>query len=149
MMMTGLSSTGEAQTDMMKAVMHQKKTQSQQEQIKARIIKLQKEEERAKKRIRDLEKRHEFVNEMNKLKEDKMLMIKNMYEHRLQVEGVNREKFNKTRTLNQQKIKFGELAFKQRNRFNYSEIKDQQKKIEELVRTNRDNFLKEKQKAYK
>jgi len=29
MMMTGLSSTGEAQTDMMKAVMHQKKTQSQ------------------------------------------------------------------------------------------------------------------------
>lgn len=56
MLMSGMSSLGTegADNDMMKAMIHQKKVEDEQAQIKSRIIKLRKEEEKANKRIRDL-----------------------------------------------------------------------------------------------
>ena len=56
MMSTGVSAFGatNAQSDMMRAIIHQRQVDDQQTAIKSRIIKLLKEEERANKRIKDL-----------------------------------------------------------------------------------------------
>ena len=106
MMSTGVSAFGaNAQTDMMKAIVHSKQCEDQQTQIKSRIIKLMKEEEKANKRIKDLSRRQEFVSEMHKLKAEKFAMQANRRKIHQDTEAFNRTKFNEIRNQNKTTIK--------------------------------------------
>lgn len=88
MLMSGMSSLGTegADNDMMKAMIHQKKVEDEQAQIKSRIIKLRKEEEKANKRIRDLQRRQHFVTEMHSMKSNKIRAMEELNNHHKRVE---------------------------------------------------------------
>ena len=60
---------------MMKAIVHKKQTEDQHIQLRARIMKLQTEAEKANKRLNDLERRQQLVQDMNRLKKEKIEMI--------------------------------------------------------------------------
>ena len=79
---------------MMKAIVHKKQIEDQHIQIRARIMKLQKESEKANKRLNDLERRQQLVQDMNRIKKEKIEMINKMKEQNRFIEESNRNHFN-------------------------------------------------------
>ena len=92
--------------------------------MKARIMKLKKEEERANKRIRDAYRRNNMIQEMNKVKEDKINTKANHMQYLNMVESQNREKFNQMRTQTKFNITSNRQKWEKINKEKRSEIKD-------------------------
>jgi len=83
---------------------HLKMASHNQNQIHARIIKLQKEEEKANKRIRDANRKAEFIENIHKIKNEKMEMKNSHYNNLKMMEETNRARFNYHRSQTRQNI---------------------------------------------
>jgi hypothetical protein len=105
----------------------------QQQLLNARIIKLQKEEEKAQKRIKDANRQANFMEEIHKLKSNK-LSTKADHNRRLkEMEETNRNKFIEARYQSKQIIKQNKERLMKDHMDSNKEIKEQRKKIEETI----------------
>lgn len=85
---------------------------------------------------------------MHATKTNKINSMANMHNHHKMVEDNNRSRFNDDRAKSKSSINFNITNCHQRNRSTFVDLKDQQRKINDLIHVNRDTFLKEKQRAF-
>lgn len=109
---------------------------------------MRREEDRANKRINDLQRRQKFVQEMHNEKALRMQTKDTFRKTMHDTENANRDQFNRERVYSQSRIMSNMERTFQGNRNTYLELKNQQRRINDQVLGNRDNFLKEKQRAF-
>ena len=81
----------------MQAIVHRKRVEDEQAQLRARIVKLRKEKERSQKHIKDMNRQQKLMSEMHEEKQGRRAAFQNLRSEQKSKADQDRDVFNQMR----------------------------------------------------